>query len=98
MIEKGRHLWLDRNERLCPFCSKNDISIVETEFHFLMECMNYETVRKDILGNIIVNRRDKNTFIMLMSSKDSNLIHKVSKFIHIAFQIRKNQLTIATLA
>ena len=34
MIEKGRHLNIERNCRFCPFCPR----VVENEMHFLLEC------------------------------------------------------------
>ena len=34
MIEKGRHLSIDRHLRFCPLCVKNNISVVEDEYHF----------------------------------------------------------------
>ena len=34
MIEKGRHLSIDRNLRFCPLCIKNNIYVIEDEFHF----------------------------------------------------------------
>ena len=37
MIEKGRHLKLDKNRRFCPFCP----SLIETEHHFLLHCKTY---------------------------------------------------------
>ena len=37
MIEKGRHLKLDRNRRFCPFCPNE----VEDEIHFMITCKNY---------------------------------------------------------
>ena len=40
MIEKGRHLKLDRNLRYCPFCSNE----VEDEIHFMITCKNYTAI------------------------------------------------------
>ena len=46
MIEKGRHLSIDRDLKCCPLCIKNKIDVVEDEFHFFFECNEYEMLRK----------------------------------------------------
>ena len=49
MIEKGRHqnITLVTN-RTCPFCP----SKVENEFHFLLKCPTYTSLREALLKNI----------------------------------------------
>ena len=44
MIEKGRYLNLNREERLCPFCLNK---IIEDEIHFLFTCPLYKHLRND---------------------------------------------------
>ena len=44
MIEKGRYLNLNREERLCPFCPNK---IIEDEIHFLFICPLYKQLRND---------------------------------------------------
>ena len=44
MIEKGRHLKIEKNARFCPFCP-ND---VEDEKHFLMDCKLFSTLRNEL--------------------------------------------------
>ena len=49
MIEKGRHLGIDRQLRICPLCKqkkkkKKNLNIIEDEFHFFFECMEYENL------------------------------------------------------
>ena len=34
MIEKGRHLAIDRHLRFCSLCIKNNVYVIEDEFHF----------------------------------------------------------------
>ena len=48
MIEKGRHLGIDKDLRLCLFCKEWNIQVIETEVHFLIECSKYDSIRKDI--------------------------------------------------
>ena len=44
MIEKGRHRNLDRDMRICPFCTS-----VEDEIHFLTKCETFRHIRADLL-------------------------------------------------
>ena len=41
MIEKGRHLKIDKTQRFCPFCPRS----IETELHFLLHCKTYSHAR-----------------------------------------------------
>ena len=68
-IEKGRHLNIPREERICKICKTGE---VENEHHFLIECQCYEhlktkyqmnntdtrsllkTVNPDVLGNYLM--------------------------------------------
>ena len=47
MIEKGRHMNIEREERKCPFCPT-----VEDEYHFLLHCRIYSTLREIMLSNV----------------------------------------------
>ena len=46
MIERGRHLSIDRKYRFCPICEKNSIYVIEDEYHFFFECRVYEELRR----------------------------------------------------
>ena len=48
MIEKGRHLGIDRNYRNCPICLKRNVYVIEDEFHFMMVCPEYEPLRYEL--------------------------------------------------
>ena len=68
-IEKGRHLIIPREERICKICNSGE---VENEHHFLIECQSYEhlkikyqmhntdtcsllkTVNPEVLGNYLM--------------------------------------------
>ena len=45
MIEKGRHLGIDRNFRNCQIFLKSNVFVIEDEFHFMMVCPEYEHLR-----------------------------------------------------
>ena len=44
MIEKGRHMQVERECRFCPFCLERNVYSVEDEFHIYMVC-SYEALR-----------------------------------------------------
>ena len=43
MIEKGRHLNIDREYR---YCLSLDLHVIEDEMHFFLECVSYEQIRE----------------------------------------------------
>ena len=45
MIEKGRHLKLEINQRICPFCPGN---LLEDEYHFLLKCKTFSLFRNEL--------------------------------------------------
>ena len=49
MIEKGRHMGLEKEERVCPFCNGDD---VEDEYHFIFECPTFILPRRELLDTI----------------------------------------------
>ena len=86
-IEFGRYNGDDRNNRLCKLCNQK---VVESEYHFLLCCTKYETVRKKYLGHISWPTVHK--FNLLMSTKKKTTMIKLSKFIKEAFEIRESAL------
>ena len=88
MIEKGRHLKIDKNERFCPFCP----NLVETEEHFLLYCKTFSPIRKTVIPEAVsvaqpLNQCCTRKFITLLS--DENVAHQAGEYIHRALQCRK---------
>ena len=44
MIEKGRHLGIDKNARFCKFCDHE----IEDEIHFLINCKTFDVLRRKL--------------------------------------------------
>ena len=72
MIEKGRHLRIDKNERKCYFCKDK----IEDEEHFLINCPLYSPSRL-ILEKVCMehcnrykNLNEEQKIIFLMSNED----------------------------
>ena len=94
LIEKGRHINIDREHRYCPICIKNNIHVVETEFHFFLECPLYEGLRMKYLRPFFALFRNINVFNNIFSNTDDNVIRSVAKFIYEAFLIRNSELSL----
>ena len=45
MIEKGRHLGIDKALRYCSLCPTLNVRVVEHELHFFLYCNFYENIR-----------------------------------------------------
>ena len=82
MIDKGRHLGIDKDLRLCLFCKERNIQVIETEVHFLIECSKYDSTRKDIFGYTFSQGHNIDTFKMIMSNKSPKAIRKLSKYLY----------------
>ena len=43
--EQGRYRRCERQDRVCKLCEKNNIIVVENEYHVLFECDAYREIR-----------------------------------------------------
>ena len=88
MIEKGRHLKIDKTQRFCPFCPRS----TETELHFLLHCKTYRVMREplwsEIQDTIEISDQtsDQEKFNILLSNVF--VAPKVGNFLHKALSIR----------
>ena len=85
-IEAGRWVKPIRtpvNERLCAFCGA-----LEDEFHFVLECKQYEDLRKQYISKYYSIRPSMFKFIELINTNNKNTIRKLSMFVHKAFDLR----------
>ena len=90
-VERGRYAKPKTNicERLCPVCN-----VIKDEIHFLANCTLYDTERTPFFGKVtakIQNIHELNTadkLILLMSSKDKQIVVWTGKSIYNCFNIR----------
>ena len=93
LIEKGRHMNIDREFRFCPICLKHNIYTIEDEFHFLLLCPLYDNLRADYLNDLCANNiMCLQFFYKLMSEYKNNSCFAISKCIVNAFIKRKEYL------
>ena len=89
MIEKGRHLKLERNRRVCPFCPGE----IEDELHFLISCKNFKAHRANLLNytnNVLVgfahlNRQQK----MIKLLTDPRIIRTTATYLNKTLELRQ---------
>ena len=90
MIEKGRHLGLDINQRNCPFCTKD---LLEDESHLLLTCKTFSHLRENLFS---VAKETIPTFEHLSKEEqlkqlliNDNIIHATGTFLHKALTVRR---------
>ena len=93
MIEKGRHLGLDRNMRLCNLCQDVDCAHVEDEFHFFLECPEYEHLREFYFKPDWLEQRSIHKFYSILSSDEESDIIAAAKYLQAAFSHRSVKLS-----
>lgn len=72
-IETGRHNNIARNERKCCMCNNNDI---EDEYHFVLICALYDTVRKQYISIYFVRKSCMYKFLELLNSERTSVLTK----------------------
>ena len=88
MIEVGRHMKLQKEERICQICHEE----IEDEIHFLTKCKIYEALRKPLFDCCIELRPQfsyysaKERFIYIMSTPA--MMGHVSRFLDSALKDR----------
>ena len=88
MIEKGRHLNIERHCRFCPFCPR----VVENEMHFLLECSCLSKIRAELFEKayevlpFFRNINNEQKFVLLMS--DSKFIPLTAKYARRMMEVR----------
>ena len=95
-IESGRYVKPKTPAilRKCPFCP----NALEDELHFILNCCEYQTERKNFFSRIqfidLKNLTDNEKFNMLMScdNGDTELIKEISEFTNQCFEIRMGHL------
>ena len=86
-IERGRHINVPRENRICRLCS---MSMVESEFHFLLVCPRYSYIRRNLLPSTAWPSVAK--FISIMATNSKMFLLKLSKFIKSANTLRSQTL------
>ena len=91
-IEKGRHLNIPLEERVCLLCKSN----IEDEFHFVIECNKLEPLRTKLYKNIsdivpsFLSMSKQEKFNFILSSNDYDIMEVCVKGIFELSNLRVN--------
>ena len=78
IIEKGRYVNLERNQRVCSICNLNDI---EDEFHFILRCPAYNDLKKKYLKQRYCNRQSVFKLLQLFNTCCLSELRKLGYYI-----------------
>ncbi len=86
-IEAGR--WHKPNkipyqERLCNFCST-----LGDEYHFTLECVLFNNLRKRLIPHYYRNKPSMTKFLELLNSENNKIINNLSMYVFKAFNVFK---------
>ena len=90
MIEKGRHYCISRENRHCPYCE----TVLEDEFHFVLVCPLYSTLRSTYIPLKYINNPTLYNFYNLMSSQNNEYIRNLAMFIFHGLKEREHFLSV----
>ena len=98
-IETGRYVSKKERKppekRICQYCKED---VCENEYHFIMNCTNYDCYRNELFQQIIqrhhlfANYNNNEKFLWLMSNVDMEIIPIILKYINICFSKRKTSI------
>ncbi|XP_060582312.1 uncharacterized protein LOC132738738 [Ruditapes philippinarum] len=91
-IEYGRHRNIERQNRLCELCQQ---CTIEDEYHFVMECSFYNTLRIRYIPRYFRVRPSMVKLVELMKTESKPLLYKMSVYIKHAFHKRQEFLNAA---
>ncbi|XP_060583529.1 uncharacterized protein LOC132739756 [Ruditapes philippinarum] len=84
-IETGRYENVARENRLCTNCNLN---VIENEFHFLLVCPKYYSLRRKYLKPYYCRWPSIHKFEKLMSTTNTQMLNNLSKFLYFSFKER----------
>ena len=74
------------NERLCNICN-----CLEDEYHFVIECSLYNSLRRKYIDQVYWRRPNMYKFINLITSDNNRTINNLAIYVHKAFKLRNNE-------
>ena len=86
-IETGRYDGTNEENRYCPLCTKKGLFLIENEFHLIVECEYYATLRNAYLKSEYLNYI---RFIELFTSTDKSILFNLATFLYKSLLLRSN--------
>ena len=78
-IEQGRYTQENRRNRICSHCNLNDI---EDEFHFILVCPYFNTLRKQFIKKYYYNNPSVFKLIQLLSVNNLKELCNLGKYLY----------------
>ena len=86
-IETGRYDGTNEEHRYCPLCTKKGLFLIANEFHLIVECEYYATLRNTYLKSEYLNYI---RFIELFTSTDKSILFNLATFLYKSLLLRSN--------
>ena len=80
---------VSRHDRVCQFCLNRNVTMVEDEYHFVMECPLYSHIRAQLLGNSVVPTT-QHTFHELMKTNSIVTLTRLACYTYHGLNIHKH--------
>ena len=87
-IEQGRHRKIPSEKRLCKLCLNLQEHFLEDEYHVLIQCPFYKTLR-DIYLDFVQTPPNLFTFVQIMSTKSEIELCRLGSFVAAMFKLRE---------
>jgi hypothetical protein len=84
MIEKGRHIGLPVEDRICFHCKQS----VENEYHFVIVCPLYSDLRNLYIPQKYFAAPNLHGFHLLISNTNVEVLRKLAMYLYYANKIR----------
>ena len=91
-IEQGRHNCTPMEDRICKLCETKGKTVIEDEYHFLLNCPSYESLRQRYIPDRYRCNASYSSFIEIMSTNSDDLIKNVAYFIKGSINLRSKIL------
>ena len=86
-IETGRYDETNEENRYCPLCTKKGLFLIENEFHLIVQCEYYATLRNTYLKSEYLNYI---RFIELFTTTDKSILFNLATFLYKSLLLRSN--------
>lgn len=83
-IERGRFWGIERDDRICDICNKNQLG---DEYHYLFNCTFFNNERKSLLPCNLITNHNTDKFYELFNSDSYNVVLKIAKFCKIVLSV-----------
>jgi len=88
-VETGRYLGVPLEDRKCKLCLDSNFECIEDEFHVLIICPSYSSIREIYLGNVATMY----DFVNIMSNQEMEFQIRLAHFVHYMFMLREAKLS-----